>query len=284
MIKTKLIPLESVLKDTYMLLKDTDISEDLVMEFAVRGMEHMVVYQTYEKAVCILRVENSQVAYPHGMLGIEGVMYKAQMDKQDEQFFATSNLNVAFEYDKVYGELKLTSKCEEYHIVDFRMQRFGNCGWKYLSLSNNSWDRSILCDTSANLHSSCGQWFIPDNTNSRFITSFDKGWIAVAYYRFPMNEAGQFLVPDHPLYNEALDTYVLYKISQRQWHMSVQGAETRYKHYLDKWEELAAAAVGELMMPSLPDYINIDKQNRFFKDDGSTKVFGGGGSERINLR
>jgi len=218
------------------------------------------------------------------MLGIEGVMYKIEMDKTDEQVFVTSNLNVAFEYDKIYGELKLKSKCEEYRIADFRMQRFGNCGWKYLSLSNNSWDRSILCDTSANLHSSCGQWFIPDNTNSRFITSFDKGWIAVAYYRFPMNEKGQFLVPDHPLYNEALDTYVLYKISQRQWHMSVQGAEGRYKHYLAKWEELAAASIGELMMPSLPDYINIDKQNRFFKDDGSTKVFGGNGREHINLR
>ena len=284
MIKTKLIPLESVLKDTYMMLKDTDINEDIIMEFAIRGMEHMAVYQTYEKAVCVLRVENSQAPYPTGMYGVEGVMYKLHVNPQDEEFFATSNTNVDLSYDKTYSEFVLNNKCVEWKIIDFRMHRFSTCGWQYLSVSNNTFDRSVLCDTSLNLHASCGQWFIPDNTNNRFITSFDEGFIAVAYYRFPQNEKGQFLIPDHPLYNEALDAYVLCKVSERHWHMSIQGGESKYKHYLAKWEELSAAATGELMMPSLPDYINMDKQNKFFKDDGPTKVFGGTSREKINLR
>lgn len=283
MIKSKLIPLDSVLKDAYMVLKDSDIQEDLVMEFAIRAMEHLTVYKTYEKAVCVLPVTNSQASYPSGMYGIEAVLYKLKLDNHDEEFFATSNTNVNVEYDKTYSEANVT-KCIEWKIIDFRMPRFINKGWRYLGISNNTFDRSILCDTSLNLHTHCNHWFIPDNTNSRFITSFDSGWIAVAYYRFPQDEKGRFLIPDNPLYAEAILTYVLYKLNQRMWHMSMQGAQSRYQHYLTKWQELSAATIGEMAMLGLPDYINLDKQNRFFKDDSPLKIFGGYGNERINLR
>lgn len=299
MIKARMVPLESVLKDVYFLVRESDISEDFVMEFAIRGMEHMAVYHTYEKAVCILRVENNQAPYPHGTYGIEGVLYKKDIALPDTELVLTATTDIEVS-EGPSSTLSLDNKSVSCKVANYRhiISGAANIGWQYLPLSNNTFDRGVICDsiktnpsncTIENTPiddyclSSCSDYYIPDNANHRFITSFDEGWIMVAYYRFPQNDKGQFMVPDHPLYNEALETYVLHKLYQRMWHLSKQGAQNKYQHYLQKWQELSAAATGELMMLSLPDYINLDKQNKFFRDDSPLKVFGGYGKEQIEL-
>jgi hypothetical protein len=297
MIKAKMISLNSVLKDVYLLMRESDINEDLVMEFAIRAMEHMVVYHTYEKAVCILRVDNCQAPYPRGTYGIEAVLYKQEVAQADIDIVTTATVNV--EVDDFTNHL--TSRSVDCKVANFRhvIMGAGSGGWQYLPLSNFTFDRGILCESiqsqpsnctvegtvldTLSVKSGCSNYFIPDNANSRFITSFDSGWIMVAYYRFPQNNKGEFVVPDHPLYNEALESYILSKLYQRKWHMSEQGADSKYKHYLSKWQELSAAATGELMMLSLPDYVNLDKQNKFFKDDSPLKIFGGYGKEQLEM-
>jgi hypothetical protein len=94
MIKAKMIPLNSALKDVYLLMRESDVNEDLIMEFAIRGMEHMVVYHTYEKAVCMLRVDNCQSPYPKGTYGIEAVLYKQELDPIDVELVTTATVNV----------------------------------------------------------------------------------------------------------------------------------------------------------------------------------------------
>lgn len=294
-----MIPLESVLKDVYLLVRQADVNEDLIMEFAIRGMEHMAVYHTYEKAVCVLRVENCQAPYPQGMYGVEGVLYRLDnVPAGDIETITTSTVNV--EVSDINSNFFLDDKTVSCKVTGFKhvIQNL-HSGWSYLHLSNNTFDRQVLCESISSqpancnidgtsildypVNASCNHFFIPDNSNNRFITSFDEGWIMVAYYRFPQNDKGQFVVPDHPLYNEALETYVLSKLYQRMWHLSKQGAQNKYTHYLKKWQELSAAATGELMMLSLPDYINLDKQNKFFRDDSPLKVYGGYGKEQIEL-
>lgn len=285
MIKTKLIPISSVLKDVYLLLSDDSISEDLIMEFAIRGMEHLAVNQTYERAVCVLPIVNNQAPYPHGMYGVHAVLGNVMPNQDTTKYLVTSATSmVVNEVDKTFEIVQEADSTVLYKLLDFKSVNFTQSGWKYLELSSNAWDRSIICPTSANLSSRCADWFLPDNTNNRFVVSFDYGHIAVAYYRFPQNEKGEFLIPDHPLVNEALESFVLSKVYQRSWHNSNQGAQQKYYHYLEKWQQLAAAATGELQMLSLPDYINLDKDNSFFKDYGPTRAYGGWGHERTNFR
>ena len=282
---------------TSLLMRESDVNEDLIMEFAIRGMEHMVVYHTYEKAVCILRVDNCQAPYPRGTYGIEAVLYKHEISQPDVEIVTTASVNLTVE-DTRNTLVDRTVDCK---VANFRQVIFnsGTAGWQYLPLSNFTFDRGILCESiqqsptdckvegtmidSTGVSSSCSHYFIPDNSNSRFVTSFDAGWIMVAYYRFPQNNQGEFMIPDHALFNEALESYVFSKIYQRKWHMSEQGADGKYKHYLSKWQELSAAATGELMMLSLPDYVNLDKQNKFFKDDSPLKIFGGYGKEKTEM-
>lgn len=285
MIKAKLIPLESVLKDIYLLINDEQITEDLVMEFAIRGMEHLAVNGTYEKAVCVIPVINSQASYPNGLYGINSVLGNILPNQDMTKYIATSTTSVSVnEVDKTFEVVQEAEKLVLYKILDFHSLNLTQSGWQYLSLSDNAWDRSRICDTSANLSSTCGHWFIPDNTNSRFIVSFDYGHIAVSYFRFPQDNNGKFLIPDHPLVAEALESYVFSKIYQRMWHNSNQGAQQKYYHYLEKWQQLAAAATGELRMLSLPEYINLSKSNTFFKDYSPTRAYGGWGNERTNFK
>jgi hypothetical protein len=284
MIETAFIPLKSILKDIYMLLREHEVSEDLVMEFAIRGMEQLMVYRMYEKAVCFLRVENNQAPYPHGIYGIEGVLYKITDDFPKEiEVILTADLHIPSNVENGLITNAINRSYSTIKLTDFRqINILGNTGWRILPISNNTFDRSILCHPDS-VSTSCGNWFIPDNSNNRFITSFPQGYLAVAYYRFPQNENGEFIIPDLAIFHEALETYVLHKIYQRLWHSSKQGAETKYKHYLEKWQQLAAAAKGDLMNLSIPEYINLSKQNKMFRDDPPGKFFGGWGRENVNF-
>lgn len=285
MIKSKLIPLNSVLKDIYLLIGEDSITEDLVMEFAIRGMEHMTVAQTYEKAVCVIPIVNSQGSYPRGMYGIHSVLGNIHPSDDQTKYLATSTTTMTVDtVDKTFEIIEEADTSVLYKLLDFKSLDLMQRGWMYLSLSNSAWDRSILCADSVNLQTCCDHWFIPDNTNNRFIVSFDYGYIAVAYYRFPQNDKGEFLIPDNPLFLDALESFVFSKIYQRMWHASEQGAQQKYYHYLEKWQQLSAAAKGEMMMLSLPAYINLDKDNTFFKDYGPTKIYGGWGHEKTNFR
>lgn len=292
MIKSKLIPLSSVLKDVYLLANESSITEDMVMEFAIRGMEHLAVNQTYERAVCVIPVVNSQAAYPKGMYGIHSVLGNINNVADQREYLVTSTTSLVVNEDgtepaniqKTFEIVPNEVGTVLYKLTDFRSINFAQKGWQYLSLSNSPWDKSVICADSANLSSQCDHWFLPDNASNRFILSFDYGHIAVAYFRFPQDGNGEFLIPDHPLVAEALESFIFSKIFQRQWHSSAQGAQQKYYHYLEKWQQLAAAATGELRMLSLPGYVNLTKDNTFFKDYAPTKMYGGWGRERTNFR
>ena len=286
MIKSKLIPISSVLKDIYLLLDESEVLEDLVMEFAIRGMEHLSTYQTYEKAVCVLPIQNSQASYPHGMYGIHSVMGNCNLINKDVQYVTTTTTiqPEAIDRNGIITIRKSQTPTVIHKILDFNSVNFIHSGWQYLSISNNSWDKSIICKNSINLSSNCDNWFIPDNANNRFIVSFDNGYIAVSYLRFPQNEDGEFLIVDNPLVTEALEAYVFSKIYQRKWHQSIQGSQNKYEHYLNKWQQLSVAATNELLLPSLPEYVNMAKDNTFFKDYSPNKIYGGYGHEVTNFR
>lgn len=288
MLVTKMIPLNSVLKDVYFLMREADVQEDLVMEFAIRAMESIYTYRAYEKAICFVRIENNQGAYPHGMLGIHGVLYNTEANMDSFKQYVTTHEDANGDDDipkeeRVQGYLDPNRNVVVWKLQNFTpLDTLRGSGWKYLPLSNHAWDKSIICHQEF-VGSSCEDWYIPDNANSRFLTSFESGYLSVAYLRFPMNSDNEFLIPDVPEYAEAIESYVLMKIYQRFWHLSKQGADTKYKHYLEKWQWLSAAAVAKMNMLSLPEYINLTKQNKFFKDDSPLNVYGGYGRENMQF-
>lgn len=280
---TKMIPLDSLLKDIYLVMRQEDVNEDLIMEFGIRALEHLRIYKTYDYAVCVLKVENNQVDYPNGMLGIEHVLYmKDSTYMRDRRFLVTDDILSFTEtsWNVVEIEHKYVSKVSDLVGLTGRMQ---NVGWQYLPLSDRNFDKSIICNPNLPRCNECGDWWLPDNVRERFITSFETGYIAVTYYRYPQNEEGQYLIMDEPFLKDAIEAFVLSKTYQRLWNMSVDGAQQKYTHYSQKWSVLANAAIGELMRLSLPEIINMDRMNTLFKKDNIQKVLGGYGKEQTKM-
>lgn len=276
--KAKMIPLESVLKDVYMLIRNNDIEDDVVMEFGVRALEYLAAYHSYDHAICILKVENNSASFPRGMLGIELALYRKNLTHFDVKHVITDTENIV-----ATPQSEFVSGSISYKITDFeQVNYFLNNQWEYLNLSSYAFDRSILCNPNAQLYSGCNQWFYPDTVRERFVTSFESGYIAVAYYRYPQNEEGQYLIPDTPYIKEAIQAFIFWKIYQKMWHNSVQGAQQKFQYYEQKWKETAQSAIGDLMVMSSMDYVEASKMNTFFKGGSATKIYGNQGRERFN--
>lgn len=280
---TKMIPLDSVLKDIYLVMRNEDVNEDLIMEFGIRALEHLRVYKTYDYAVCILKVENNQAQFPNGMLGVEHVLFlKDSTHRVDRRYLLTDDI-ISFkevDFSAVEIEHKMISKVTNLQGITNEMR---HKGWDYLPLSDRNFDKSILCNPELPRCNECGDWWLPDMVKERFVTSFENGYIAVTYYRYPQNEEGQYLIMDEPFLKDAIEAFVLSKTYQRLWNMSIEGAQQKYMHYSQKWSVLANAAIGELMRLSMGEMLNLPKANTLFKRDNLQKLLGGYGKENVRM-
>jgi len=283
MYNTAMIPLESVLKDVYLVAENHQIDEDLINEFAVRALEHIAVYKTYDFAVCILKVENNQAMFPRGMLGVEHLLYMAETVNQRQRRFILDetimnikevNWNV-IEYDVRY-DAKLTN------FVGIGSTLIHQ-GWQYLPLSDRNANRSIICNPELMLNDSCGDWWYPDIAKGRFITSFESGYIAVTYFRYPQNEEGQYMILDKPFIKDAIFNYVMSMLYMKFWLQGEKDAQQKHDYFNRKWGILANAAIAEASKLSFDEVINLDKINTLFKKDDIKKIIGGYGKEIKNM-
>lgn len=280
---TKMIPLDSVLKDIYLVMRNEDVNEDLIMEFGIRALEHLRIYKTYDYAVCVLKVQNNQAQFPNGMLGVEHVLYmKDSVNLVDRRYLIEDDILSFTEVDWNAVEIEHKYVARVTGLVGLP-NRMRHHGWDYLPISDRNFDKSIICNPELPRCDGCGDWWLPDMARERFVTSFESGFIAVTYYRYPQNEEGQYLILDEPFLKDAIEAFVLSKTYQRLWNMSVEGAQQKYTHYSQKWSVLANAAIGELMRLSMPEMINLDKMNTLFKKDNIQKLLGGYGKERTNM-
>lgn len=286
--KTAMIPLESVLKDVYLLLDDYQVEEDVVNEFAFRALEHIAVYKSYDYAVCFLEVSNNQAPFPHGMLGVDYVMYNRGLiqDNKHRNFFITDLIADAnlVKWNTVEYEKHYVARITDFTALSGIRQYLGNKQWAYLNLSNNNFDKSVICNPDYSNDCNCDEWWYPDSARGRFITSFESGLIAVVYVRYPQDEEGRYLIPDMPFVKDAILNYVLSMIYLKQWLRGVQGADSKHQYFSRKWNGLANAAEAEMLKMSLPEIINTDRLNTFFKKDNVTKIVGGFGREYRNMR
>jgi hypothetical protein len=281
---TKMVSIRRVLADVYTLIdQNMGVTEDVLMEWAATGLAHFYNYKVLEEAICFRRVENHQTVVPTNMVDILSVMYLLDSqteigdrpcpdDKPHSECISVTDT-------KYLNDEKTVSKKKLYELkTDPKWT-----AWKYLSVGNSHATLSLMNEDCPNIGAICEHTFMLTGTDV-IRTTFEKGWIAIHYRRPPIDENGDFLIPDIPNVSEALLSYVLMKIFQKQKHMGVQGAKGEYNDYRREWQEFFVAGESELMMPSLPEWYNIIKLNRMFKDSPKHSIFTNNrGEESINL-
>jgi len=227
----------------------TDVwNEADALEWAAFALQSIGVYTQLEPHIVFLTVANHRAKLPKGLVTLEQAAYKARRTLTEEDLasiqaeiqiptesYYTGFLTLANRYNyrpmrKATGTFALQQACEECD----EMYPVGNP--EYVLLPNGC------------IH-----------------TSFATGDICVSYMRYPMDENGEFLIPDNPTFIRAITYYISMKIWERRMNMKEEGAYNMFNMYLDLWSALSTRVAGELMMPDIDTRQNIkDMTDRFF--------------------
>jgi hypothetical protein len=268
------IPLQSIVGRVLPFIPDQYLDESQLLEWASEAMEDLLTYKTYEKALCFTTVTNHIAEIPVGLYGLELIMYKQAVD----------------DIMDISGSI-VTTAAPTYSVttspIDFLLNSPTSKKWKGLAPSTSIFSLGMMCEgADHNMISMCEHTYSIDIMRRRFLFTFDAGDIAIAYLRAPMNDDGDFLIPNKEYLKRALEAYLMRRVWEVRTNMKEEGAGAMLKHYINEYQLLSAKAVGEQMMPSLTDYANLSNLNKLVRED-SKFAFGLGNlgfTERMYFR
>lgn len=291
----KMVKLESVLQDIYRVVgTNTDVSQDDLLESAASAMSHLYNYKLYERVIGIGIINNHKVVMPD-FYQVDAVMYRSAITEEDiEKIGKTVQIDLSFVDDQlsplnpcdteVIGTLGKISRKQLYQIKSSGQ----SMGWNHMTLTHSIATVLNMSQTMNSSSDGCGEaggsceytYSLSGNVIS---TSQKDGLVLVVFTRTPRDADGDLVIPVIPLVNEALKSYVLMEIHERDMNMHVEGAMRLYDVYFTKWERLSAAAIGELNKLTYPEWIELVKQNRFFKDDSPFRGYDKAHFERTDI-
>ena len=241
------IPLSAALADVYSIVDGNTISEHDVLEWASHGFRKLKVKQLYESTTSFIKVVNHVAKLPIGVKMIEQIYYKEEFVDDD-----ISNIEVYTSNADTFSVTKSNS--------DFMQSNYYTSSWSPLRLATSTFHNQVVLRDSPNYRCRCEHEY-SINKNNCVVTSFEEGYLAVSYLRFPMNDEGEFLIPDDINILVAIKNYVLMKIWEKRYNFKEDGAEGRFQNYLRLWEITRAATIGKIMMFSVDEWENFKQQH-----------------------
>lgn len=265
----RLVPLESILVDIYRVIgSNYPVSEDDLLESAALALDHLLTYKMFEKVACLKIIDDHNVEISEPFSEIEAVLYSPVLEDDDlSEIIQTTTVDICNH---------TVSKKSLYSLIKC------NClsKWKWLSVGHSISTMMQNCDVPP-IGCACDDSYIVKGNMINI--SQKNGYVIVIYKRvIKDDETGSLLMPDHPLVKLAIKNYVLMEIYERKMLMHEEGSIGLYDRYLKQWEISSASAIGETIKPSLPEWIEIVKLNRFFKDDSPYRIFDQTGFEKFN--
>ena len=257
-----MIPLNAVLQPVYAVLRnDTIINSDDILEFAAHALEDIRVYKMCQKSLCFLRVDNYKTKLPLALYGVEAVYYVVDIDCTSEAY----NMILSTTTACTSSEAQCTVTSNNLSTVYTELGKNTSI-WKPLRYNTDGRNLSLFQSNCVNLAVHCEYSFSFDLQAHSILTTFQKGYLAVVYFRAPMNDEGDFLIPDSPEVIEAIRLYCMKKIWEARMNMREDGAGQIYKEYSQQYEVAFARAVGNMMMPTEQEYLDSHDLKRFFWD------------------
>lgn len=239
------IPLSAALADIYSIVDGNTVSEIDFLEWASQGFRKFKCKQLYEQTTAFIKVVNHMAKLPTGVKIIEQIFYKSD--------FLEADVDNILTYSSDSPDFIIT---KEY--TAFLQSSYYNEHWLPLRLTSSSFHNQVVIQDSPNYRARCEEEY-SINKNNCVITSFDNGYLAVSYLRFPMQD-GEFLIPDDVDILVALKNYVLMRMWEKRMNFKEEGAERMFDKYLRLWEITKAATVGNIMLFSIDELENYKQQ------------------------
>ena len=226
---TKFVSLKSILYQVSLLLDDVDFKEEEFTNFALQALRMFRGTVKLEDYVAYVSLTEHKAALPSNLVYLVGVAYRQ------------TSMLTTYATDANGDEIATTCDSgEEWKMMKLSTSIFHDqiCPWKSLTVCNDC-THNYAVSTSLNLTS-----------------SLDYGDLMVAYKGYPMNDEGDFMLPDNQDLHEAIINFVLYKVWLTKYLVKEDGAEQRMQHFLSMWNMLSKKALN-LNLPDVGQMENI---------------------------
>jgi len=221
--------------------------EDTAIEWAAFALQSIGTYTQLEPKIAFVQLKNHRARLPQGLVKLEQVAFNAKRNVTEDSL-AELKAELKIPTESYYeGFFTLTSR---YHYVPMRK-------------ATSPFSLQKECEDCDKIYPASLEYTILPN--GCIHTSVNKGDICIAYLQYPVDENGDFLIPDRVTVIRAITYYVSMKIWELRMNMKEEGAYNMFNAYLDLWTTLATRSVGELLMPDIDTMQNIkDMTDRFF--------------------
>lgn len=227
---TKFVSLKTILYQISLLLEDVDFKEEEFTEFALQALRAFRGVVKLADYVAQLPLDVHKAVLPSNLVYLVGVAYRQpSIVTTFTTIDGNTTTNVCDSGD-VWTMMKLSTSIFHDHL----------CPWKSLTVCND-------CTHNYSV-----------SPNLVLTSSLDYGEIKVAYKGYPMNDEGDYLLPDNQDLQDAIVNYVLYKYWLTKYLVKEDGAETRMQYFQTMWSTLSKKALN-LNLPDVPQMENIMK-------------------------
>jgi hypothetical protein len=249
---TKWTNIKSVLFELERFTPKDLYDEQRSIEDCMRAVDFIGAVPTYQQAVRFIKVENYKACLPLDCLQIIQVAYKHNWHV-NEQDLADIREMLGYDNDPSLEDSTLPLQV----LLDSK--RFTN-QWRPLRVSTNSFTLAVHCENSVNIGHPC-QYEYTVTPDGSMTFNFKTGYICVAYYCYPKDCHGNFLIPDVEDYKEALKNFCLMTLWELRWNMKEEGASERYMKYQQLWGIYKAKAEASIRMPGVSEAQNLTTIN-----------------------
>lgn len=261
-IRAALDRLQSLIPEEY-------YDEDEMIEWMGHASRKINAYPQYEEAITLLQVENYTACLPKGLLQIQMVAYKVDDSLTDSEL---DDIKEIIQHNK------------ESYYRGFIGSNFFINNFRPLRLSTTPFAKQIHCKECENLVVEDEHRYSVDPYGN-IMTTFKSGPICISYLKQPMDEYGEFLIPDDRDYIDALVNFCLLNMWEKRFNRKEQGSQAMLEYYSSKWEIAYPKAKGKLMMPDIDTLENIRvNNNRLIPKEGQYSNFFGFLGEREATR
>lgn len=262
--------LQTVLADLSSTVSADGWEETDALEWAFAAMRKIGAIEQYKPAIASIPIADYKGCLPDDLQKLHLAVYKLDDDVISETDLDIIRQDIGLDNDDYY--------------TGFTNGALFFTDYRPLRLASSAFALSVLCDTCENLNVSADHTFTirPDMS---IVTSFEVGSVCLAYYGYAKDCDGNYLIPDDEDYLDALRNYIMWRYWERKWNMKEEGSDARMQYYMQRWQALKLAALGNIRMPDVNQLENLRQtRNRLVpKERWYNRGFGNYNEENLRF-
>ncbi|GHV60775.1 hypothetical protein FACS1894195_0120 [Bacteroidia bacterium] len=273
-----------------------NVSDQAIIEWSGEALEAIGCNRLYQEQVAFIDVANFSCDVPRFLHAIVQVARDTQYEKKESTIcpqMLQETVKESEENKENECHCRIYDECG-HHVIDPRSYThhysFIELNWGFPLFANSNFYRQRFVPirmTNNTMFDAIGQnsglaklfsnhvhgevrdeYQVVNGDTLKF--NFEKGGIALAYLKQQIDEStGYPLIPDEEIYLNAILSYVMLRISKRDFYNGREGAQAKMQLAESDWQWYCKRAKTQQMMPQTVDeYQNLlDQQKRMIWHD-----------------